>query len=45
MGALRDENIAFAARWLGPGPAYEYFRSYYGEGETDPRIDALLEIA
>lgn len=41
--ALRDENIAFAARWLGPGPAYEYFVAYY-EG-TDPRLDALLEIA
>jgi hypothetical protein len=39
---LRDENIAFAARWLGPGPAYEYLRRRY-EDDGDPRLDALLE--
>lgn len=42
MAALRDENIAFAAHWLGAGPAYEYFHSHYSG--SDPRIDALLEI-
>lgn len=43
VGCLRDENIAFAAYWLTPGPAYEYFRRYYAG--SDARIDALLEIA
>lgn len=43
LGALRDQNIAFAARWLGPGPAYEYLTRYYSG--TDPRVDALLEIS
>lgn len=42
LGALRDENIAFAARWLDPGPAYEYLTRYYAG--TDPRVDALLEV-
>lgn len=38
---LRDENIAFAARWLGRAAAYEYLtRRYAG---SDPRVDQLLE--
>lgn len=41
MGCLRDENIAFAAYWLGAGPAHVYFHTYYSG--TDPRVDALLE--
>jgi hypothetical protein len=39
---LRDENIAFAERWLGAGPAYEYLTRYYAG--SDPRVDALLEV-
>lgn len=41
VGCLRDENIAFAERWLGAGPAIIYFETYYAG--SDPRIDALLE--
>lgn len=41
VGCLRNENIAFVAYWLEPGPAYEYFRRYYSG--SDPRLDALLE--
>jgi hypothetical protein len=40
---LRIENIAFACRWLGPGPAYNYFTRYYAH-DGDPRIEALLEL-
>lgn len=40
MGCLRDENIAFAAKHLEPGPAYVYFQRHY-QG-SDPRVDALL---
>ena len=40
VGCLRDENIAFIARWLGPERAYEYLHRYY-EG-TDPRVEALI---
>jgi hypothetical protein len=43
LACLRDENIAFAARWLGPERAYEYLRLRYAG--TDPRVDALLEAA
>lgn len=40
---LRDENIAFAARWLGPGAAFNYLTRYY-DHDADPRVDELLEI-
>ncbi len=42
LRCLRDENIAFAERWLGAGPAYEYFTRYYSG--ADPRVDQLLEV-
>ena len=41
---LRDENIAFAVRWLGRGPAFNYLTRYY-EDDGDPRVRQLLEIA
>lgn len=41
VACLRDENIAFAVRWLGVGPALVYFETYYAG--TDPRLDHLLE--
>lgn len=40
---LRDENIAFAARWLGAGPAFNYLTRYY-EDDGDPRVHQLLEF-
>ena len=40
---LRDENIEFAARWLNPGPAFNYLCRYY-EDDGDPRVHKLLEI-
>lgn len=43
LTALRDENIAFCAHFLGAGKAYNYLtRRYSG---SDPRVDALLEVA
>lgn len=41
---LRDENIAFAVRWLGPGAAFNYLVRYY-EDDGDPRVHHLLGIA
>lgn len=40
LACLLDENIAFAARWLGSEYAYVYLRANYS-GE-DPRVDALV---
>jgi hypothetical protein len=39
---LRDETIAFVARWLGPGPAYVYLSAQYAG--SDPRIEALVHL-
>lgn len=39
LRCLRDENIAFAVRHLGPGPAYVYFTTYYAG--ADERLDQL----
>jgi hypothetical protein len=41
LSALRDENIAFAVEFLGPGPAYNHFCRYYAGRDT--RVDDLLE--
>lgn len=41
LADLRDENIAFAARWMGEGYAYSWLTRYY-DG-ADARVDALLE--
>lgn len=43
LACLRDENIAFAAKWLGPELAHEHLTRYYAG--SDPRVDRLLEIA
>lgn len=43
LACLRDENITFAANWLGAGPAYEYLTRYYAG--SDPRVDSLLRAA
>lgn len=43
LAALRDENIAFAERWLGAGPAYNFLTRYYAG--SDARVDRLLEVA
>jgi hypothetical protein len=40
LACLRDENIAFAAFWLGAGGGYEYLTVHYAG--PDPRVDALL---
>ena len=43
VSKLRIQNIAFAIRWLGPGPAYNYFERYYVA--DDPAItSAILEL-
>jgi hypothetical protein len=42
LGRLRNENIAWARRWLGPELAYNYLSTQYG-GPPDARIDRLLE--
>jgi hypothetical protein len=40
LRALLDENIAFAARWLGNEPAYVYLTTQYAG--QDSRVDDLL---
>lgn len=42
ISCLRDANLAFLCRWLGPGGAYEYLGRYYSG--TDARRDALLAL-
>jgi hypothetical protein len=43
LSALRDANIEFVARWLGPGRAHVYLNRYYAG--RDPRVDALVRDA
>lgn len=43
LGCLRDENIAFIARWLGPAAGFEHLVRYYAG--FDPRVDYLLRLA
>ena len=40
LACLRDENIAFIARWLGAEAGYEHLVRYYSG--SDPRVDLLL---
>lgn len=43
LSCLHDANFFFAARSLGPGPAYVYLRAQYAG--DDPRLEALLDEA